>query len=96
MTEELPHVDRKRHQILFSAANPFEWLFFIGHDRLYMKRYIAQASQVQSHQVRSSQSNVALFSLDAGFPDQLAVFFQFRAHERAEVSGVSPTLSLPS
>ena len=31
VTEELPHVGRKRHQILFSAPNPFERFFFVRH-----------------------------------------------------------------
>jgi hypothetical protein len=31
MTEELPHVDRKRHQVLLGAADPFERFFSVGH-----------------------------------------------------------------
>ena len=31
MTEELPHVDWKRHQVLLCAPDPFERLFSVGH-----------------------------------------------------------------
>jgi hypothetical protein len=31
VTEELPHVGRKRHQVLLGASDPFERFFFVGH-----------------------------------------------------------------
>ena len=37
VTEELPDVGRKRHQVFLSDPDPFERLFFVGHKYNYTR-----------------------------------------------------------
>ena len=56
VTEELPHGSRKRHQILFSAPNPAERFFFVGHtfiihEQVYSAIAVDQAPQTPAAHV---------------------------------------------